>query len=382
MNETHRLDAVCEISMGQAPDGETYNDEGNGWPLIAGAGDFGEHHPAPKKYTTEASKLSKPGDVILGIRATIGEKVLSDGEYCLGRGVSGLRPKSCLDARYLWHWLSDIKPTLAAKGKGATFKQVNKQDIGELKIVLPPLTEQRRIAAILDQADALRAKRREALTQFDSLTQSIFIDMFGDPVANPKNWDLRRLDKLCEVGSSKRVFVDELVEAGIPFYRGTEIGQLGDNQAIEPSLFISKEHFERLKAETGVPGNGDLLLPSICPDGRIYMVKDDKPFYFKDGRVLWIKANKVEVNSVFLKKYLKQLFITEYSKIASGTTFAELKIFALKELRIYLPPLEIQNRFASIIESIEKQKVNSRAQQVNLDRLFGSLQHRAFRGEL
>jgi type I restriction enzyme S subunit len=124
--------------MGQAPRGDAYNKNGDGWPLIAGAGDFDELYPAAKKFTTEASRLSKDGDIVLGIRATIGEKVTADGEYCLGRGVAGLRPKFSLESRYLWHWLTHAKPILASKAKGATFKQVNKEDIGELEIPLPP----------------------------------------------------------------------------------------------------------------------------------------------------------------------------------------------------------------------------------------------------
>jgi len=165
--------------MGQAPSGEAYNSDQEGWPLIAGAGDFGEQYPAAKKFTTEASKLSQRGDIILGIRATIGEKVLSDGTYCLGRGVAGLRAHPNLAPNYLWHWLSHIRPFLASKAKGATFKQVNRQDIGELEIQLPPLAEQRRIAEILDRAEALRAKRRAALAQLDTLTQAIFLALFG-----------------------------------------------------------------------------------------------------------------------------------------------------------------------------------------------------------
>ena len=157
-----RLDSVCDVIMGQAPSGEAYNLEGKGWHLIAGAGDFGAVHPAPKKFTTEASKLSKPGDIILGIRATIGEKVLSDGEYCLGRGVAALRANPKLESRFLWHWLDHTRPILSAKAKGATFKQVNRQDIKELEITLPPIAEQKRIAAILDKAEELRELRRQA----------------------------------------------------------------------------------------------------------------------------------------------------------------------------------------------------------------------------
>ena len=98
------LSAVCDISMGQAPKGDSYNATRSGYPLIAGAGDFGELTPAPKKYTDAPTKLSRPGDLILCIRATIGDRNWSDKEYCLGRGVAGLRAKDAdLSQAYLGH---------------------------------------------------------------------------------------------------------------------------------------------------------------------------------------------------------------------------------------------------------------------------------------
>ncbi len=174
------LGDVAKIVMGQAPKGETYNDQGEGWPLIAGAGDFGDGVPKAKKFTTTPTRLSRPGDIVLGIRASIGEKVIADGEYCLGRGVAGLRGGDRLVDRYLWFWLSASASRLAAKGRGATFLQVNRADVAEMSIPLPPVEEQRRIAAILDVADDLRGKRRASLALLDSLTESIFLDMFGE----------------------------------------------------------------------------------------------------------------------------------------------------------------------------------------------------------
>ncbi|XZT54652.1 restriction endonuclease subunit S [Acinetobacter baumannii] len=149
-----RLDQVCRITMGQAPSGDSYNFDGNGLALIAGAGDFGKETPEPKKYTTAAGKKSETGEIILCIRATIGDLNWSDKEYCLGRGVAGLfGHKDKLDQKYLWHWLKNVAPLLKSKGKGATFLQVTKEDICSLEIALPPLAEQRRIASILDKAD-------------------------------------------------------------------------------------------------------------------------------------------------------------------------------------------------------------------------------------
>ena len=168
------LSEVCAITMGQAPSGESYNHRGEGLPLIAGAGDFKGDLITPSKFTTQPIKLSSTGDIVLAIRASIGAKVWVDRVYCLGRGVAGLRPGPRLDSRFLWHWLTYSERELAGKGRGATFLQVNRNDIGEMLIDLPTVAEQRRIAAILDQADALRAKRRQILAHLDTLTQSIF----------------------------------------------------------------------------------------------------------------------------------------------------------------------------------------------------------------
>lgn len=143
-------------------------------------------------------------------------------------------------------------------------------------------------------------------------------------------------------GSSKRVFVEDLKESGIPFYRGTEIGALAEGKTVTPELFISKEHYAELCIATGAPNIGDLLMPSICPDGRIWVVNTEKPFYFKDGRVLWVHAIDDSYNPVFLLYTLKDRIMSDYSSIASGTTFAELKIFALKECHVFDVPLELQ----------------------------------------
>ena len=206
--------------------------------------------------------------------------------------------------------------------------------------------------------------------------------MFGDPVRNPKGWEEIKLGNICGVGSSKRVFVDELVEDGIPFYRGTEVGKLGEGKSIIPKLFITKEHYERLKEHRGIPKKGDSLMPSICPDGRIWVVDDDKEFYFKDGRVLWVEVDSRKINSIYLRYHMKGSFFANYNNIASGTTFAELKIVALKKMNIFYPDIALQNQFAERVQAIEVQKAQAQASLAQAEDLFNSLLQRAFKGEL
>ena len=202
--------------------------------------------------------------------------------------------------------------------------------------------------------------------------------MFGDCRINPKGWKTRCLEEIAEVGSSKRVFVEELQEIGIPFYRGTEIGALAEGKKIIPELFITEKHYDELCRTTGTPQIGDLLMPSICPDGRIWMVNTDEPFYFKDGRVLWIHAIDNSYNSVFLLYTLKDRIMTDYNSIASGTTFAELKIFALKKCEIFDVPIALQNKFAAFVAQTDKSKLAIQKSLEKLEILKKSLMQKYF----
>lgn len=371
MLPVQRLDAVCEISMGQAPSGEAYNNEGDGWPLIAGAGDFGELYPAAKKYTTEASRLCRVGDIVLGIRATIGVKVTADDEYCLGRGVAGLRAKKDLDSRYLWHWLTHIQPVLSGKAKGATFKQVNKEDIGELVIALPSVPEQRRIAAILDQADVLRAKRREASAQLDSLTQSIFIEMFGDPATNASSWPVKTLKELGKVttGGTPPSEKEGMFNGPIPFVTP------GDLESDEP---VKRSLTEAGAAEVRTVRAGAVLVCCIgATIGKIGIASIRSAFNQQINAVEWGE----EINDCFGYTVLR-FFKPTIASWGASTTLPILKKSAFERIEIPVPPIELQAEFARRHAALSCVMASNKASLVVLDDLFRSLQSGAFRGDL
>ncbi|NLW82159.1 MAG: restriction endonuclease [Desulfovibrionales bacterium] len=379
MTVTTRLDHVCDIIMGQAPSGEAYNSDQEGWPLIAGAGDFGEQYPAAKKFTTEASKLSQRGDIILGIRATIGEKVLSDGTYCLGRGVAGLRAHPNLAPNYLWHWLSHIRPFLASKAKGATFKQVNRQDIGELEIQLPPLADQRRIAEILDRAEALRAKRRAALAQLDTLTQAIFLALFGDPTMNSRKWPMHPFGEICESRLGK--MLDQKQQTGKnlrPYLRNANVQwfQFDLTNIFEMDFDASDREEFRLK-------EGDLLICEGGEPGRAAIWREQLSECYYQKALHRARPKKDLANPEYLAWLL--FFLADMGGLGdhvTSATIAHLTGEKLKVMRIPLPPLPLQHEFARRVAAVEKLKAAHRASVAEMDALFTSLQHRAFRGEL
>lgn len=330
------------------------------------------------------SKL-KGGEILLSIQGTIGKVAICPEKYAganISRTIAVIDPDDRIVKDYLKYYFIYLDKTKKHYSTGSTRASLNISYLRKLKIPIPNLETQKRIAANLDDAQALKQKTEKLLAEYDDLAQSIFLDMFGDPVTNPKGWKTETLGEICGVGSSKRVFVDELVDKGVPFYRGTEVGKLGENQSIEPSLFIAESHYNKLKEHRGVPKIGDLLMPSICPDGRIWKVNDPSSFYFKDGRVLWIDVNLEKINSDYLRFFLKGLFFANYSNIASGTTFAELKIVALKKIKVLSPPLNIQTEFADKVALIEQQKDLAKQELKESEDLFNCLLQKAFKGEL
>lgn len=268
--------------------------------------------------------------------------------------------------------------TSEVTGIGGSLTRAQPKSVAEYPVPVLEKPEQDAIAIIFNTVDTIIKKRRKQLQKLDELVKARFVEMFGDCVLNTKGWKAKRLGDIAEVGSSKRVFVEDLKESGIPFYRGTEIGALADGKTVTPELFISKEHYAELCIATGAPNIGDLLMPSICPDGRIWVVNTEKPFYFKDGRVLWVHAIDDSYNPVFLLYTLKDRIMSDYSSIASGTTFAELKIFALKECHVFDVPLELQNQFAAFVNQTDKSKVAVQKALDEAQLLFDSLMQKYF----
>ena len=208
--------------------------------------------------------------------------------------------------------------------------------------------------------------------------KSRFIEMFGDISTGVYNYATRKLGDVAFVGSSHRVFTTEFVDEGIPFYRGTEIGELANGIKPFDPYYISEEHYNRLASDESKPQIGDLLMPSICNKGQVWMVDTDEPFYYKDGRVLCISADRGIYNTKYLQYFMREKTQIEYPKLGSGSTFAEFKIFLLKDIDVLTPPMEVQNQFATFVEQTDKLKFEVKEALEKLEILKKSLMQQYF----
>ena len=296
------------------------------------------------------------------------------GKFFLNDSGLSVKAGKELYQSYLNHHIKSLNDKIYNLGKGAAQRNLDVKSFKNLQIGIPPKSTQLSIVSELDKINELIRLKKEQLKDYDNLAQSIFYEMFGDPVENEKGWEVKELGQLCEVTSSKRVFINEVVDAGVPFIRGTELtalNKLVPGEKMHYTLFITQEHYERLKAITGVPKVGDLLIPSINADGIVWMVDTEEPLYFKDGRVLWIHVNHNHFNSIAIQKLMNILIKNIYASMG-GATFAELKLFVLRNMKVPVPPLSIQDAFAEKIKRIDIQKLQVKKSITDLETLLAS----------
>lgn len=386
--EKIRIGDVCDILNGYAFKSENYASSGIRIIRISNVQKGYIEDTTPAFYPIETADLDRfmleQGDLLVSLTGNVGRVAILGKELlpaALNQRVACLRLKSDkISKNYLFHILNSnfFEQQCIMASNGVAQKNLSTEWLKNYEVPCYERDQQEKIVMVLSTIQSVVSGRKHELQKLDDLVKARFVELFGDCVLNTKRWNTRRLGDIAEVGSSKRVFVEELRESGIPFFRGTEIGALAEGKSIKPELFISENHYKELCSATGTPNMGDLLMPSICPDGRIWVVNTTEPFYFKDGRVLWVHKIDRSYNSIFLLYTLKDRIMTDYSSIASGTTFAELKIFALKECRIFDAPLELQEQFAAFVTQADKSKVAIQKALDEAQLLFDSLMQKYF----
>ena len=254
-----------------------------------------------------------------------------------------------LYSKELWQFI-------VSNSTGSLTRRIKWKQLQDFEFLLPPLDVQQKLVDVLWAMERTKTAYQKLIEKTDELVKSQFIEMFGDISTDSYKYGTRKLGNVADVGSSHRVFTTEFVDSGIPFYRGTEIGELANGLQPSDPYYISEEHYNRLVKDGTKPNIGDLLMPSICNKGQVWMVDTDEPFYYKDGRVLCVSADRNIYDTKFLQYLMRLKTEVEYPKMGSGSTFAEFKIFMLKDFDIVTPPKTIQKEFSAFITQSDKSK--------------------------
>ena len=318
---------------------------------------FSRHHILYGKLRPYLRKISRP-----------------DFEGICSTDIIPILPGEKISRNYLFHFLrTPLMVQLATnQSSGANLPRLNPKRLASFHIPLPPLSEQKRIAGILDKADALRVKRRESLSLLDNLIQSTFLDIFGDPVMNPMGWDVHALENLGNVqtGGTPPSKFEGMFDGGIPFVTPGDLTEKWVVSARTVTEAGAKKSKTVNKGATFVCCIGATI-------GKMGKASTHSAFNQQINAVSWRDA-VVDDFGLEAMKFFKSKII----KDGASTTLPILKKSLFQKICIPVPPLSLQRRFAAIVESIEKQKARLKAHLAELDNLFASLQQRAFNGEL
>lgn len=304
----------------------------------------------------------------------------------VGGFIAALRgDKSKVDLRYLYHWFNSPDTQVDARNCGRQTTNISNMDIARclaLTIPLPPIPEQRRIAAILDKADALRAKRREAIAKLDQLLQSVFLEMFGgSTTATTSVAELAPSAGAIRTGPfGSQLLHSEFVDHGIAV--------LGIDNAVSNTFawakprFITKEKYAQLARYRVNPG--DVLITIMGTCGRCAVVPDSVPVAINTKHLCCITLDATRCEPEFLHSYflMHPVARSYLESRAKGAIMAGLNMGIIKELPVALPSIEEQRRFVAIKKSLERQRAQAVSQENRSDELFAALQQNAFAGTL
>ena len=378
-----KLGDVCQVLAGQgAPQGEdSYSDVGT--PFVK-AGNLvelinGKQESDIQKVSDEVAKehrlvLYKTGSVVFaksGMSCMKGHVYTLKNDCYVVSHLAILQPRN-ISSAYLNYYLQHHKPNNLIKNEG--YPSISLKDIENSIISLPSNVEQEnRVVSELDKINELVRLKKEQLKDYDNLAQSIFYEMFGDPVVNEKGWELKKLGEEYKVSSSKRIMQDEWTTEGVPFLKVSDVVSKINGQNSEPSTFISETTYSKLVDSNAVPVQNDILITSRGTLGLCYIVKNEDRFYFQDGMITWLAECKGNITPLFLTCLFKNHhFLQQITSKANKSTVAYISISQISKRKIPFPPLALQNLFAQRIELIERQKAEIQSTIADLETLLAS----------
>ena len=327
----------------------------------------------------------KSGDILMALSgATVGKIAIADsdseGAY-LNQRVAVIRGKCQENSDYLKYVFSGSPlQKLLLNAGGAAQPNLSPKDLAGMEIPLPPLAEQKRIAAILDKADAIRRKRQQTIQLADDFLRAVFLDMFGDPVTNPKGWEVGALKDVStiQIGPfGTQLHKEDYIEGGIPLVNPTHIvkGQI----VPKSDLTISAEKHAELSEYHLM--SGDIVMGRRGEMGRCAVVTKKESGWLCGTGSLFIRPNEAGIFSEYLNKFLSSEAIKSHLESESqGATMPNLNKTIVGSIQVPVPSELALKRFAVIKEKFLATKAV--LSKFNGETIFDSISQKAFRGEL
>ncbi len=379
---------IAEISAGQAApkDIEMGN---NGFPFIRAGHLSGliafNNIDSLLKVKEDLAKVKKlkllPSNTILfaksGMSASLDRVYrLSEEAYFVSH-LAALIPKEKVDPVYLQYYITWYKPSRLISDPA--YPSIKLSDISKISVPLPPLSEQKRIASILDKADALRKKNKELLDTYDELLKATFLDMFGDPVTNPKGWEISKVSEFAESRLGKMLDKKRINGNNLkPYLRNSNVQWL----EFKFDDLLEMDFDEKDQVEFKLQ-YGDVLMCEGGEIGRCAVWKNEKEDIYFQKAIHRIRFNtELMLPDYFVWMFRQYTINGGLNKFLGAATILHLTGVNLKKITLPVPPISLQNQFVQIVENIESQKALAKQSLQESEDLFNALVQKAFKGEL
>lgn len=334
-------------------------------------------------YKSCSTTLLPKGTVLFSSRAPIGLVAIAGKEMCTNQGFKSLVPSDNVNSSYLYWCMKHFTPYIASQGAGSTFKEVSKAIVSKFKIPLPPIEEQKRIAAILDKADEVRRKRQEAIRLTEELARSQFLHMFGDPVTNPKKWVRKRLglyisysnnglSRRRKISTNQGEVVLRIQDVKNNYIDYSKLNRIPLNDKDKTKYLLEKGDLLFIR----VNGNKEYV-------GRCAVFDGFNETVYHNDHIIRIKTSE-NISSRYLSFLFNDVFgkkiLADKIKTSAGQYTISQK--GIESLEIPIPPIYLQDKFISLFQVNDRLKAKHHKIQEDTEDLFNSLLQRAFKGEL
>ena len=372
-----KLKDVCTINMGQSPDSDSYNENGNGVPFFQGNADFGERYPVSRKWCSAPTKMAAPEDILISVRAPIGAMNYANEECCIGRGLAALTPnREKVSPEYIFWLLKGKNAELNSKGTGSTFKAIGRNILEETLVPDISLEKQTEYSIILEKTYKVISSRKQQLQKLDELVKARFVEMFGAYPLNPMGWKKGTIwDVVADVryGSSRPA-----VDGGkYPYLRMNNITYGGELDLSDVKrIDVPENELEKCTVRRGDVlfnrTNSKELVGKTC-------VYDRDEMMVLAGFVI-----RVRVNDLVLPEFLSAFLNTDFSKrtllgmCKAAIGQANINAQEMQSIGIYIPPIERQQEFVQFKNQTDKSKAAVQKALDETQLLFDSLMQEFF----
>ena len=365
------LKELVDIQMGQSPDSKFYNYDKIGLPFYQGKADFGRINPTPKIWCSKSKKEAKLNDILISVRAPVGDLNINNEQSCIGRGLAAITCKSDVDMMYLYYHLKYLKPQLRQISTGSTFESINRSQLENLIIVYKPYSEQIKISNILQVVQRQIEVKEKLLRLYDLLIKSRFVELFGDVVLNTLNWPLVKLSDIAEYRIGLTYKPEVLSSSGIAVLRS---GNIQNSQlCYDDTIYVNSKVESKLLLK-----KNDILMcarnGSQSLVGKVALIENDISNTTYGAFMMAISSKYY----VYLFEYFRSQAFRRLISVGSTTTINQITTRMLNSIVIPLPDMDTIHRFALYHSQINKLKSDVRKSIDETQLLMDSLMQEYF----